>query len=57
MRLHSVKLNNYKSMREKEHNEIIIEPNITAIIGMNESGKSNILSGISKICCICNLLD
>ena len=49
MRLHSVKLNNYKSMREKEHNEIIIEPNITAIIGMNESGKSNILSGISKI--------
>lgn len=49
MRLHSVKLINYKSMDESKYNEIIIEPNITAIIGINDSGKSNILSGLSKI--------
>lgn len=49
MRLHSVKLINYKSIGELDHNEIIIEPNITAIIGKNESGKSNVLSGMSAI--------
>ena len=48
MRLHSVKLTNYRSIGI-DHNEIIIEPNITAIIGKNESGKSNVLSGLSGI--------
>ena len=48
MYIHSVKLYNYKSLGEKL-NEVIIEPNITAIIGKNESGKSNILEGLSQI--------
>lgn len=48
MRLHSVKLSNYRSIGI-DHDEIIIEPNITAIIGKNESGKSNVLSGLSAI--------
>ena len=48
MRLHSVKLTNYRSIGI-DHDEIIIEPNITAIIGKNESGKSNVLSGLSGI--------
>lgn len=48
MRLHSVKLTNYRSVGI-DHDEIIIEPNITAIIGKNESGKSNVLSGLSVI--------
>ena len=48
MYIHSVKLYNYKSLGEKL-NEIIIEPNITVIIGKNESGKSNILEGLSQI--------
>lgn len=48
MKLHSVELMNYRSIGV-DHNEIIIEPNITAIIGKNESGKSNVLSGLSGI--------
>ena len=48
MKLHSVKLTNYRSIGA-EHDEIIIEPNITAIIGKNESGKSNVLSGLSEV--------
>lgn len=48
MKLHSVELTNYRSIGI-DHNEIIIEPNITAIIGKNESGKSNVLSGLSVI--------
>ena len=48
MYIHSVKLYNYKSLGDKL-NEIIIEPNITAIIGKNESGKSNVLEGLSQI--------
>lgn len=48
MKLHSVELTNYRSIGI-DHNEIIIEPNITAIIGKNESGKSNVLSGLSGI--------
>ena len=48
MRLHSVKLSNYRSIGT-DYDEIIIEPNITAIIGKNESGKSNVLSGLSAI--------
>ncbi len=48
MYLHSVKLINYKSIGT-ELNELIIEPNITAIIGKNESGKSNVIEGLSHI--------
>ncbi len=48
MQIYSIKINNFKSIRE-EHNEIILDPTTTAIIGRNESGKSNILSGIAGI--------
>lgn len=48
MYLHSIKLINYKSVGT-DLNEIIVEPNITAIIGKNESGKSNIIEGLSHI--------
>ena len=49
MYVHSVKLTNYKSFGDYKENEVIIEPRITAIIGKNESGKSNILDGLSQI--------
>lgn len=49
MLIHSVKLINYKSIGDYKENEIIIEPDVTTIIGQNESGKSNILEGLSKI--------
>ena len=49
MKIHSVKLVNFKSIGEYGNNEIIIEPEVTAIIGQNESGKSNVLLGLSKI--------
>lgn len=48
MYIHSVSLKNYKSIGE-DKNTIILEPNITPIIGKNESGKSNVLTGISQI--------
>lgn len=49
MIIHSVKLINYKSIGDYNEAEIIIEPKITAIIGKNESGKSNVLDGLSNI--------
>ena len=49
MYIHSIKLTNYKSIGCYDEDEIIIEPKVTAIIGKNESGKSNVLEGISKI--------
>ena len=49
MYVHSVKLINYKSIGDYDESEIIIEPRVTAIIGKNESGKSNILDGLSRI--------
>lgn len=49
MYVHSVKLVNYRSLGDYPENEVIIEPRITAIIGKNESGKSNVLSGLSQI--------
>lgn len=49
MYIHSVKLINFKSIGEDENCEIILEPRVTAIIGKNESGKSNILDGLSRI--------
>lgn len=49
MYVHSVKLVNYKSIGDYDESEIIIEPRVTAIIGKNESGKSNVLDGLAKI--------
>ena len=49
MYIHSVRLINYKSIGDYKESEIIIEPQITAIIGKNESGKSNVLEGLSCI--------
>lgn len=49
MYVHSVKLINYKSFGDYKENEVIIEPRITAIVGKNESGKSNVLDGLSQI--------
>ena len=49
MYIHSVSLENFKSIGHYPENEIIVEPRITAIIGKNESGKSNVLEGLSLI--------
>lgn len=48
MYIHSVLLKNYKSIGENK-NVIILEPKVTTIIGKNESGKSNVLEGLSHI--------
>lgn len=40
---------NYKSIGSDSLSEILIEPRITPLIGKNESGKSNVLSGLSHI--------
>lgn len=49
MYIHSVKLLNYKSIGDYDEAEVILEHKITAIIGKNETGKSNILEGLSEI--------
>lgn len=49
MFVHSVKLVNFKSFGDYQENEVILEPRVTAVIGKNESGKSNILDGLSHI--------
>lgn len=49
MYIHSVKLINYKSIGDYSEAEVILEPKVTAIIGKNESGKSNVLDGLSQI--------
>ena len=49
MYIHSVKLINYKSIGDYDESEIILEPRVTAVIGKNESGKSNVLDGLSQI--------
>ena len=49
MYIHSIKLVNYKSIGDYAESEIILEQGVTAIIGKNESGKSNILEGLSRI--------
>ena len=54
MYIHSVKLINYKSIGDYQESEIIIEPTVTAIVGKNESGKSNVLDGLSQIDFISN---
>ena len=47
--IHSVKLINYKSIGDYAESEIILEQGVTAIIGKNESGKSNVLDGLAQI--------
>lgn len=49
MRFDSVTIKNFKSIGEYEQSRIIIEPDVTAIIGKNESGKSNIIEALSFI--------
>lgn len=49
MYVHSVKFINFKSIGDYPENEIILEPRVTSIIGKNESGKSNVLDGLSQI--------
>ena len=49
MYIHSIKLSNYKSIGDFDESRIVLEPRITAIIGKNESGKSNVLEGLSCI--------
>ena len=49
MYVHSVKLVNFKSIGDYPEAEVILEPQVTAIIGQNESGKSNIIDGLSCI--------
>lgn len=49
MYVHSVKLINFKSIGDYPESEVILEPRVTAIIGKNESGKSNVLDGMSRI--------
>ena len=49
MYIHSVKLINYKSIGDYSEAEVILEPTVTAIVGKNESGKSNVLDGLSQI--------
>lgn len=44
-----MKLINYKSIGDYQESEIIIEPTVTAIVGKNESGKSNVLDGLAQI--------
>lgn len=49
MYVHSGKLTNFKSFGDYKENEVIVEPRITAIVGKNESGESNVLDGLSQI--------
>ena len=42
MKIKSIIISNYKSLGE-ERNVLLLEDNITALIGKNDSGKSNIL--------------
>ena len=49
MYIHSVKLINYKSIGDYDESEVILEKGITTIIGKNESGKTNVVEGLSHI--------
>lgn len=48
LRLISLRLNNYKSIGDSK-NYLLVEHGVTALIGKNESGKSNILESIGKL--------
>lgn len=47
--IQKVNLVNYKSVGDKEDYTLIVEPKCTAIVGKNESGKSNVISGLSEL--------
>ena len=47
MKIKSIIISNYKSLGE-ERNVLLLEDNITALIGKNDSGKSNILEALGK---------
>ena len=49
MYVHSVRLENYKSIGDYPESEVILEPRVTAIIGKNESGKSNVITGLKNL--------
>lgn len=46
--MHSVKLINFKSIGDYPESEVVLEPRVTAIIGKNESGKSNVLDVVQR---------
>ena len=48
MKIVGIKINNYKSIGSKD-NYLCVEPKVTALIGKNESGKSNILEAVGKL--------
>ena len=48
MLIERIKINNYKSIGN-EQNTIILDSNVTTIIGKNESGKSNVLESIGLL--------
>lgn len=48
MRISSVTINNYKSIGN-EKNNLLLENNVTALIGKNDSGKSNVLEILGAI--------
>lgn len=48
MKIIGFKINNYKSIGSTE-NFLSVEPKVTALIGKNESGKSNILEAVGKL--------
>jgi predicted ATP-dependent endonuclease of OLD family len=48
MLINSVKINNYKSIGDKQ-NELILSETLTPIIGKNGSGKTNILKALAEI--------
>lgn len=48
MLLESAKICNYKSIG-KENNVLYVESSVTALIGKNESGKSNVLESLGLL--------
>ncbi|MBP2079619.1 AAA family ATPase [Oceanobacillus polygoni] len=48
MNIKSIEINNYKSFKE-EKNITYLEDSVTAVIGKNESGKSNFLEAIGSL--------
>jgi predicted ATPase len=49
MILFEICMKNYKSLGDNDHNKLYCEPDVTTIIGRNESGKTNVLRGISEV--------
>ncbi|MFW6030204.1 MAG: AAA family ATPase [Halanaerobiales bacterium] len=48
MKITGIRINNYKSLGTNS-NYLLVEPYVTALIGKNESGKSNILEAIGSL--------